>query len=261
MLAPALRSGETFVRTAVGVVLLPFGIGLGSALAFVLAILGAPTWRLDWIYVACARLCRLVAGTRLLVDVSPRFDPARAYVVVANHESVWDPVCLVEVLRSLTLRFVAKQEIMRLPVFGHALRVTGNVAVVRNATAHDVAEIRRTMDARAPGTSILFFAEGTRSRDGALHAFKRGAFVTALGYGLPILPVGIAGTYAIWPKGRLRLRRAPVALVVGEPIATDGLSYDDRDSLRRRTFDAVAALRTAARARLRAAGFEPGGVD
>lgn len=256
-----LQRCETVARTALGLVLLPLTIVLGSAVAVLLALLGAPARRLDAIYAGCARVCRFVAGTRLLVRLSPRFDPRTAYVVVANHESMWDPVCLVEVFLPLTLRFVAKRGVLQLPVFGHALRLTGNVGVVRTNTAADVGAIQRLMDAREPGTSVLFFAEGTRSRDGALHPFKQGAFATALGYGLPILPVGIAGTYAIWPKGRLRLRRAPVAVEVGDPIATHGLGWDDRNALRERTFAAVSALRGVARARLRSAGFEPGGAD
>jgi 1-acyl-sn-glycerol-3-phosphate acyltransferase len=257
----AAASLETFARTAVGLLVLPLAVGLGSALALTLALLGTPTRRLDWIYIGCARLCRWVAGTRLVIENADRLDPERAYVVVPNHESTWDPVCLVEVFRSLTLRFVAKRELMNLPVFGQGLRLTGNVSVVRTSTARDVKEIRKMMGRREPDTSILFFAEGTRSRDGAMQPFKMGAFATALGYELPILPVGIAGTYAIWPKGRLRLRRAPVVVKLGEPIPTTGLGYDDRIALRDRSYEAVARLRSAARARLRELGAEPGGVD
>ena len=88
-----------------------------------------------------------------------------------------------------------------------------------------------------------------------------GAFATALGAGLPILPVGIAGTYAIWPKGAFRLRRGPVVIKVGRPIPTDGLSYDDHTALRDRTFESVARLRAEARSSLWANGSDPGGID
>ena len=86
-------------------------------------------------------------------------------------------------------------------------------------------------------------------------------FATAIGFGLPVLPVAIAGTRPIWPKGRLRVRRGTVAIEVGEPISIDGLTLDDRNALRDRTYAVVAELRASARRRLRSWGFDPGGVE
>lgn len=87
------------------------------------------------------------------------------------------------------------------------------------------------------------------------------AFATAIGFGLPVLPVAIAGTRSIWPKGKLRVRRGTVAIEVGEPIPIDGLTIDDRIPLRDRTHAVVAKLRARARQRLRDWGHDPGGVD
>jgi 1-acyl-sn-glycerol-3-phosphate acyltransferase len=252
---------ETALRTVVGCVVLPVGVFLGSTLALMLALLGMPAKRVHWIYVACSRLCLLVGGTRLEVQDAHYMDASRAYVVVPNHESNWDSPCVTAGLSQLTLRFVVKRLLMRIPVFGQALRLTGNVAVVRMDTKRDVREIWKAMSHWSPGVSVVFFAEGTRSSDGALHPFKMGAFATALGEGLPILPVGIAGTYAIWPKGAFRLRRGPVVIKVGRPILTDGLSYDDHAALRDRTFEYVFRLRAEARSSLRANGSDPGGID
>jgi 1-acyl-sn-glycerol-3-phosphate acyltransferase len=88
-----------------------------------------------------------------------------------------------------------------------------------------------------------------------------GAFATALASGLPVLPIAVAGTYAIWPKGTLRLARRPVAIEVGEPISSAGLTFEDRGALRDRTHAAMGELRASARRRLRASGNEPGGID
>jgi 1-acyl-sn-glycerol-3-phosphate acyltransferase len=252
---------ETAVRTVVGCVVLPVGVLLGSTLALVLALLGTPAKRVHWIYVACSRLCLWVGGTWLEVQDGHHMDVSRAYVVVPNHESNWDSPCVTAGLSQLTLRFVAKREVTRIPVFGQALRLTGNVAVVRTDTKRDVREIWKVIGRWLPGVSVVFFAEGTRSSDGALHPFKMGAFATALGTGLPILPIGIAGTYAIWPKGAFRLRRGPVVIKVGRPILTDGLSRDDLAALRDRTFESVSRLRAEARWSLRANGSDPGGID
>jgi 1-acyl-sn-glycerol-3-phosphate acyltransferase len=252
---------ETALRTVLGCVVLPVGILIGSTLALVLALLGIPPSRVHLIYLACARLCLWVGGTRLEVQDAHHMDGSRAFVVVPNHESNWDGPCVTAGLSRLTLRFVAKSQLMRIPVFGHAMRLTGNVAVVRTDTERDVRELGTAMSQWVPGVSVVFFAEGTRSSDGALYPFKMGAFATALGKGLPILPVGIAGTYTIWPKGAFRLRRGLVVIKVGRPILTDGLSYEDHAALRDCTFESVSRLRADARARLRANGSDPGGID
>jgi 1-acyl-sn-glycerol-3-phosphate acyltransferase len=250
---------DTFLRTAVAVTVLPVSIFFYSLAAIALA--GVGPARIHRLYVSICRLCLLVGGTRLMVDGAQRIEPERAYVVVPSHESGWDPLCLIVGLPQLVMRFIAKRQFMDLPVLGRALRLTGNVRVVRTETKRDIERIHEVMDRRAFGVSILFFAEGTRSRDGALHPFKMGAFATALGYGLPILPVGIAGTRYIWTRGVLRLRKGTVAIEVGEPISIEGLGIGDRKALRDRTFAAVAELRARARQRLRDAGVDPRGID
>jgi 1-acyl-sn-glycerol-3-phosphate acyltransferase len=189
-----------------------------------------------------------------------RLEPGQAYVVVSNHESNWDLPCIAAGLSQLILRYVAKKQVMRIPIFGQALRLTGNVRVVRTETQRDVERIQKGMSQRAEEVSVLFFAEGTRSRDGAMQPFKKGAFATAIGFGLPILPIAIAGARLIWPKGKLRVRRGAVAIEVGESIATDGLALEDRTDLRDRAHAAVAELRAEARRRLRDSGHDPGGV-
>jgi 1-acyl-sn-glycerol-3-phosphate acyltransferase len=252
---------ETALRTALALTLIPVVLVLYSTTGIALAAAGVgPVW-IHRLYVSFARLCLLVGGTRLLVRGAEHVGPGQACVVVPNHESGWDPLCLLVALPRIVLRFVAKRQFMDIPLIGEALRRTGNIRVVRTRTAQDVERIHAAMDARDPEISILFFAEGTRSRDGGLHAFKPGAFVTAIGYGLPILPVGIAGTRSIWTRGIVRVRRGTVAIEVGEPIPVAGLSLADRERLRERTFEAVAELRSRARRRLREAGVDPGGVD
>lgn len=248
------------MRTVVGVAVLPGALLLGSMVALPLSLLRVPTGRLHWIFRACAWFCLRVGGTRLYVEGADHL-AGGPYVVVSNHESMWDAPCVVAGLSRLVLRFVAKQSVMRIPVFGHALRLTGNVSVVRTETEEDVRRLRRAMQDRARQVSVLFFAEGTRSRDGALHPFKMGPFATALASGLPVLPVGLAGTLAVLPPDKLRLRRGPAALVIGEPVPTEGLDIGDRVRLRDDVHCIVSHLRGRARALVRAHGGDPGGVD
>lgn len=255
------ESADTRSRTAVALLVLPAGLIFYSAAAFALGIARASTATVHRCYVGFARLCLRVVQTKLMVYGADHIRPGQGYVVVANHESSWDPPCLVAGLPDVFLRFVVKKELMRIPVFGQALRRTGNVKVVRTHTADDVARIREVMGRRASEVSMIFFAEGTRSRDGSLRPFKMGAFATAIASGLPILPVGLAGPFTVWPPATLRLCRGAVVIEVGETISSDGLTLDDRAALRDRTHAAVSALRSRARERLRAEGYDPGGPD
>ena len=252
---------DTPLRTAVGLLVLPAALVFYAGLGMVRVLLGAPPTVGRYSYLGFARVCMRIARTRVEVHGQERVRPGQAYIIVVNHESNWDTPAMLAALRFMDFRFIAKNEIMRLPIIGHGLRLTGSVRVVRSQTVADVQRINEAMDQRIPGMSILFFAEGSRQRDGAFRAFKMGAFATALNYGLPVLPVGIAGTHAIWPKGKLRLRRGPLAVEIGEPIPVQGLDYEDRRVLRDHAHTAVAKLRTQARQCLRKQGVEPGGLD
>lgn len=251
----------TQVRSAISLVVLPTVIFLHSLAAIALALLGRSPRQVHRVYVSAGRTCVFLGGTELVVHGEEHIDPEQAYVVVANHESNWDPVCIVATLRQLVIRAVAKAQFMDIPVLGHALRLTGNVRVVRNQTAGDRARIEEVMGRRDPDVSILFYAEGHRSRDGALHPFKMGAFATALGFGLPILPVAVAGMRPLWRPGTPWLVPGTAAIEIGAPLPVDGLRWEDRHALRNLTFETVRALRTRARARLREHGIEPGGID
>jgi len=252
---------ETILRAALVLLVIPATLIGASLICILLAFAGASVERTHWVYAAFAGACHRVGGTRLLVRGVGRIEPHTQYVVVANHDSGWDPSCLLLGLPELVLRFVAKHEFMRVPIFGRALRLTGNVEVIRHETHGDVGRIKTAMSRRDPAVSILFFAEGTRSRDGALHPFKMGAFATAIDHALPILPVGLAGTRWIWMPKTLRVRRGTAALEIGEPIPVKELTYEDRGKLRDQTFEAVSALRADSRQHLRDLGIEPGGID
>jgi len=248
-------------RSAACVLILPVGLVLVSAWAVLLASLHAPRRRLDRVITGFARFAAWLGGTRLEVHGLERIQPGCGYVIVLNHESNWDPVVLFAALQRLSLRGAFKKEIMRIPFFGRGLLLTGFVVVDRSDTRADIDRLQRGMAQRPADVSVVFYAEGHRSRDGALQPFKKGAFVTAITYGLPVMPVGTAGSRRLWPPGTLRVRSGPAVVEVGAPLPVTGLTLTDRDRLCADAFTAVRECRARARARLRALGFEPGGID
>ncbi len=248
-------------RGLLALVLLPANLIFWSAAALGYALFRATPRAAHRCYRDFSRFCMFVGSTDVERHGLEHLKAGQAYVVVSNHESNWDPPTIIASLPDLVIRFVMKTQLAKVPIFGIALLRTGNIPVARTRTRGDVKRIQEGMSERDPDVSILFFAQGNRSRDGSFGPFKMGAFATALDFKLPILPVAVAGTYAVWRPETLWVRRGSVALEIGEPISVDGLGVEDRTALRDRTHAAVAELRTRARARLRSRGIDPGGID
>ena len=248
------------LRATICLIVLPIALMVASVRA-VLRSRRGPLRGVDDIYIGFARLCLRVSGTRVQAFGLDHLDPSRAYVIVPNHESNLDPMALLSTLDMLSIRFVVKREITRIPIFGPALLRTGNVRVDRSNPSKDITRLREGMGRRDPAVSILFYAQGTRARDGSFQRFKKGAFATAVTEKLAILPIATAGTYPLWRPGSPFLRGGTVVLEVGAPISVEGMDLEDREALRAHTETIVYELRAKARQRLRDAGIDPGSVD
>lgn len=167
--------------------------------------------------------------------------PTGNFVLCANHQSNFDVVVMFRHIHR-HMRFVAKQQLRRVPILGSAMQLAGNVFVDRSGGEGDKERLREAARAVRERVSVVFFAEGTRSDDGVLKPFKKGAAIMALEAQVPLVPVALAGTHAILPKGTLSIRPRPAALVIGAPIETKGLSIDARDDVTARAHAAVAGL-------------------
>ena len=192
---------------------------------------------------------RLNAATApMMVDVvgDEKLDPERSYVVVANHQSQFDIFALYGWL-GVDFKWVMKANLRRVPFLGFACEKLGHVFIDRSDRAAALASINEARERIRGGTSILFFPEGTRSDDGRLLPFKKGAFRFALDLGLPLLPVTLVGTRHVLPNRTLALFPGKAKLVIGDPIEVDGYGPDD-----------LPALMDAARAALQAALDEHG---
>lgn len=142
---------------------------------------------------------------------------ARAFVVMSNHQSLYDIPALFQSL-PLRLRMVAKAELFRIPIWAQAMRVAGFVELDRSARERAIESLERAKVALAQGTSIWIAPEGTRSRDGSLGPFKHGGFHLAVGASAPILPVSIAGTRAILPARGARVASGAIVRVTVHPV-------------------------------------------
>jgi 1-acyl-sn-glycerol-3-phosphate acyltransferase len=160
----------------------------------------------------------------------PQLDPARPSIYVANHQSQFDIPALVLAMKS-DFRMVSKRELLYVPVFGWALWLAGFVFVDRTDRAKAIRSLDRTVRMLHKGTSVVVFAEGTRSRDGRLLPFKKGGFILALQAAVPVVPVSIRGGHEVLPKGSLRIRPGTIDIVFGEPVPTSSFTLESKDAL------------------------------
>jgi 1-acyl-sn-glycerol-3-phosphate acyltransferase len=155
-------------------------------------------------------------------------------VIVCNHQSLLDIPILLAQLPDYFV-FVAKAELFRVPLLGFVMRLCGFVPLDRQ----DRREVQSalslagtSLDREAP---VLLFPEGTRTRDGKLGRFKRGAVLTAAQRRVPILPVAIDGTFATLPPGRIVGFRGPVSVTAGSLVELGPIDPKDHAATTRAT--------------------------
>jgi len=170
------------------------------------------------------------------VSISGRekIDRGETYVMVANHLSLLDILVLFRLFRHY--KWVSKIENFRIPFIGWNMRLNRYIELRRgdrDSVVQMMADCERTLRA---GSSILMFPEGTRSRDGALQAFKPGAFELALRTQKPILPIVIEGTSNALPKRGFVLQgQHPIRVRVLDPIPADSFAQMSAKELAEQT--------------------------
>lgn len=177
---------------------------------------------------------------RVDVDGDEHAEPGRSYVVVSNHQSAFDILLLYGWL-DLDLKWVMKAELRKVPAIGISCEKLGHIYVDRKDRAKARQAINDALARLGDGIGILFFPEGTRSRDGRLLPFKKGAFHTAIEQQVPVLPVTLSGTRDIMPPHSLLPFPGCTRMIIHEPIETTGLSHDDLEALMNKARDVIAS--------------------
>ena len=191
-----------------------------------------------------ARIILWASGVKVEWEGRERLDGAGPRILVANHESWFDVMALTASL-PLGYRFAIKKELEKVPIWGAAWVACGHISVDRfnRQAALESMEHARKISGENQNMLIVFFPEGTRSPDGAMLPFKKGAFVLALQLGVPIIPGAVIGGRQIMGTESWRIRRGRMRVVVGEPIPVEGLAFDDRNGLIQGARAAIAEMR------------------
>ena len=206
-------------------------VGCGS-LAVLGTLITRKPWPVDFFARIWSRWITTACGIQVDVHGLEHLDPRQSYVIISNHLSNFDVFVTIAAL-PVTVHFVAKQELLKLPFFGQALALSDHIVIDRSHPEDAVARINaRAAKQIDNGFCILFYAEGTRSPDGKVHPFKKGGVSLAIRAGLPILPMSVSGTRKFLPKGHRVIRPGGrVRIVLDKPIETAGYPLERRDEL------------------------------
>lgn len=215
---------------------------LFSALAVAGGLAGAPHGFFDWAHRAWSRSLLALAGVRLEVEGLEHLSRDEPQVIVSNHQSLLDIPALLAGL-PVSLRFVAKMELSRIPLFAQAMRRCGHVFIDRTRRTQAVEALREAgRRIQEEGLTLGLFPEGTRSPSGDLGRFRRGSFVLAIETQTTLVPVAVHGGPEVLPAEGRRVVPGTLRVRCGEPVELEGMGRDDRDRLLRRTREAIAGM-------------------
>ncbi len=185
-------------------------------------------------------LCR-VSGVTVSVEGRGNLQRGQTYIFAANHQSQFD-IPILEGYMLDDFCWMAKKELFKIPLFGHAMRSVGFIPVDRKHGRKAMQSLIEAAKRIAAGASVIIFPEGTRSADGQLQPFKSGAMVLAIKAGVSLVPVAINGSYKILPKGKLMVRAGKVSVKIGKPIEIGEFGPRQKQELAERLRSEVSAL-------------------
>lgn len=177
-----------------------------------------------------AKILLLMSNTKVEVIGKENILRGKPQIFMANHQSDFDILIALAHIPG-QFRWLAKKELFHIPVFGAAMKAAGYIEIDR----HNHEKALQNLDEAAlrirEGKSVMSFPEGTRSSEGEIKPFKQGIFHLAIKSGVPIVPVTIIGSGKIMPKRSLKVIPGKVKLVIGEPIAVQGYTIENRHTL------------------------------
>ncbi len=191
-----------------------------------------------WFMRLWAQLVSKAMGLSCSIYGADKIVPGTSYIITPNHQGNADILALVTTL-PLRFRWVIKRELLKIPFFGWALGATGAISLNRSNRQQAVRSLKDGTSKLAGGWSVLIYPEGTRTSDGNLQTFKKGAFMMAVQTGIPILPVTCNGAFKIMPKKTLAFRPGHITVTVGDPVPSKGLTEADVPELIDKTRAAI----------------------
>lgn len=210
-----------------------------TAVVVILAtVIGLGRWGGYYPPVVWARLFLAMTLVKVRVRGRENIDSKTSYVFVANHQSAYD-IFTVYALLHHNFRWMMKKELRKIPLVGFACEKSHQI-YVDNSTP---SALKRTMDRAESllrhGMSLVIFPEGARTLDGRMHRFKRGAFMLADEFRLPVVPLTIDGAYDVLPRTGRIPRPGRITLTIHPPVYPGKNGHGDIARLMERSRQAI----------------------
>ena len=170
-----------------------------------------------WPGMIWGRLFYLIFLIPLKVDGKENIKKGQSYIIAPNHQSYWDAFLIYGFI-GIKFKWMMKKELGRIPFVGWACYMAGCIFIDRSSRESSINSIRKAESKLKNGMSVVIFPEGTRSYDGQMSKFKRGAFLISEELGLPILPVTIDGNYDVMSRHAWNVTWHPVHMTIHEPV-------------------------------------------
>lgn len=164
-----------------------------------------------------SRFCCVLAGVSVKVKGRENISDEQSYVFTANHQGAFDIWSVYGYLNH-NFKWLMKKELESMPFAGWACKKSGHVFVDDS----NVASIRHTIEEAESrlkdGMSLVIFPEGSRTWDGKMIPFKRGAFMLAAEFRLPVVPITIDGSFKAMPRYTFNIRPTKITITIHPPI-------------------------------------------
>lgn len=169
--------------------------------------------------------------------------PGRATILMCNHSSIYDIPLSFKAFPNHSIRMLAKKELSKIPVLSKGMTAAEFTFIDRKNRYQAIKDLERAKELMESGVIMWIAPEGTRSKDGKLAPFKKGAFITAIQSGAIIIPMGIKGAFDIVPARSLHINLGQKAeLRIGKPIDATEFTLDNKDELVQKTYESIKAL-------------------
>ncbi len=227
-----------YLRSILVIIIFPFTIAVMAPATMICHLLLNDKKKDDQFIIAWARLCCWMSGVHVKIVGSENLSD-KACLYLFNHTSFFDVFALAGFIPGI--RFGAKAELFKIPVFGPAIKMVGTLPIAR-ANRNEVFKIYEEAKERfVHGEMFALSPEGGRFYGPQLAPFKAGPFVFAMSAQVPIVPVVIVGAYETLPKGQILFNKAHwrtnIELHILKPIETKGYTAETRGELQKVVYD------------------------
>jgi 1-acyl-sn-glycerol-3-phosphate acyltransferase len=177
-----------------------------------------------------AKCILAISNIKVTVKGFSNLKPGKSYIYMPNHMSNFD-IPVLQACLPVQFRWLAKAELYKIPIFGHAMKRAGYISIDRSDRRSAIESLNKAAKIIRNGVSVIIFPEGTRSRTHNIQPFKKGGFFLAVDSGVSIVPIIIHGTEQIMPTKKISIKPGNVTLEITKPIKSSNYTRKTKDDL------------------------------